>query len=130
MSSLAETEAKPSLEGRRVLVVEDEFLVAMLLETALEDQQCSVVGPFGRLSAALDAAHEETVDLALLDVNLAGEKVFPVAERLAERGIPFLLLSGYGDHALPSDKAHWPVFMKPFKIAELVTKMESLLKLG
>lgn len=128
MKPLIEPETDTVLAGRRIMVVEDESLVAMLLETALEDQQCTLIGPFGRLSAALDAAHRETVDLALLDVNLAGEKVYPVAEALAERNIPFLLLSGYGDQALPPDKPDWPVFQKPFKIAELIAKIESLLK--
>jgi DNA-binding response OmpR family regulator len=130
MKPQAAAQADAALAGRRILVVEDESLVAMLLETALEDQQCVIVGPFARVPAALDAARQEQVDMALLDVNLAGEKVYPVAEALSARGVPFLLLSGYGEQALPPDKPDWPVFQKPFKIAELISRIESVLHAG
>ena len=86
-----------ALEGCRVLVVEDELAIAMLLESALEDEGCVIVGPYGGVRDALAAARNETLDLAVLDINLAGEMVFPVAEVLAERGVPFLILSGYGE---------------------------------
>ena len=68
-----------ALEGCRVLVVEDELAIAMLLESALEDERCVVVGPCGCLRDALAAARNEALDLAVLDVNLEGEMVFPVA---------------------------------------------------
>ncbi len=118
--------AASSLEGRRVLVVEDELLVAMLVETALEDERCIIVGPCDTVSDALRAAQTEKLDLAVLDVNLAGEMVFPVAEVLTERGIPFLLLSGYGETALPADRSHWPVCGKPFRLDELVATLRGL----
>ena len=85
------------------------------------------VGPFGDLSSALAAARSELVDGAVLDINLAGEMVFPVAEALEERGIPFLLLSGYGAMALPQDRSHWPVCDKPFKSDELVTRLDHVI---
>ena len=78
------------LAGTRVLVAEDELLVAMLIEDILEDNGCHVIGPFGSLGDALAAADAATVDVAVLDVNLRGDKIYPVAERLASRGIPFL----------------------------------------
>jgi DNA-binding response OmpR family regulator len=115
-----------TLDGRRVLLVEDEVLVAMLVETALEDENCVIVGPYGDLTAALAAAQCEALDLAVLDVNLAGEMVFPVAEVLARRGVPFLLLSGYGDVALPTDRRHWPICAKPFNLHELVATLSRL----
>ena len=79
------------------------------------------------LSSALVAARAEVVDGAVLDVNLAGQMVFPVAEVLAERGIPFLLLSGYGAMALPPDRRHWPVCDKPFKSDDLLAKLRELI---
>jgi DNA-binding response OmpR family regulator len=115
------------LSGRRILLVEDEVMVAMLLETILQDEDCVTVGPYGDLSSALVAARAEVVDGAVLDVNLAGQMVFPVAEVLAERGIPFLLLSGYGAMALPPDRRHWPVCDKPFKSDDLLAKLRELI---
>lgn len=115
------------LGGRRVLVVEDEVLVAMLVETALEDEHCTVVGPFSSLGEALQAARSEVLDLAVLDINLAGELVFPVAEVLSERGVPFLLLSGYGEVALPRNGSHWPICTKPFRMDELVAVLGRLM---
>jgi len=69
----------PELAGKRILVVEDEMLVAMLIEDMLAEAGCVVIGPFARVPEALAAARTETVDAALLDVNVAGETVFPVA---------------------------------------------------
>jgi DNA-binding response OmpR family regulator len=115
-----------ALAGCRVLVVEDELLVAMLVETALEDESCTVVGPYGGLHEALEAARGEALDLAILDINLGGELVFPVAEILAGRGVPFLLLSGYGEVALPRDRRHWPICSKPFNLHDLVTVLSGL----
>ena len=114
------------LSGLRVLVVEDELAIAMLLEMALEDQHCTIVGPYGRLGEALSAARTESVDIALLDINLAGEMVFPAADALAERHVPFLLLSGYGDTRLPSDRRHWPVCQKPFRLDDLISRLARL----
>jgi DNA-binding response OmpR family regulator len=108
------------LSGCRVLVVEDEVLIAMLLEAALEDAGCVVVGPYSNVTDAAAAAARETLRAALLDVNLGGEKVFPVAELLQDRGVPFLLLSGYGDRATPPEHADWPTHGKPFNTEELL----------
>lgn len=109
----------PDLLGKRVLVVEDELLVAMLVEDMLADAGCVVVGPFARVAEAVIAAQTETVDGALLDVNVAGEKVFPVAYALAKRGVPFLLVTGYGDAALPAEHPEWEAHAKPFKAEHL-----------
>jgi DNA-binding response OmpR family regulator len=121
--------AASGLAGRRVLVVEDEVLVAMLVETALQDENCIIVGPCGTLPEAVEAARTETLDLAVLDINLAGNLVFPAAEVLAARGVPFLLLSGYGEVALPSDRRHWPICAKPFSLHDLVSRLSALLSL-
>ena len=80
--------AKASLAGLKVLVVEDEALVSMLLEDMLSDLGCEIVGPIMRLAEALAAAEDpgQAMDIAILDVNLAGERSFPVAEALERRG--------------------------------------------
>ena len=94
-----------ALQGRRVLVIEDESLVAMLLETILEDMGCAVVGPESNIDDGLTAATTEGgLDAALLDVNVAGREVFPVAEALKARGVPFVFSTGYGEAGLPE---HW-----------------------
>lgn len=101
--------------GRRVLVVEDESLVAMLLETILEDMGCVPVGPASTvdegLQMATDGAH---IDAALLDVNVAGRQVFPIAEALKARGVPFIFSTGYGEGGLPDEWRGLPTLQKPF----------------
>jgi two-component SAPR family response regulator len=113
-----------SLASKRVMVVEDEFLVSMLIEDTLSDNQCSIIGPFSTLHEALTAARIEEVDIALLDVNLRGEKVYPVADLLSERGIPFILLSGYGKAAIPKDRPDWTFCCKPFTPDELAEALK------
>ena len=117
----------PLLVGKRVLVVEDESLVAMLIEGLLEECECSIVGPCSTFEKALEAARTETFDLAVLDVNLRGKMVYPVAELLSERHIPFLFLSGYGDDAIPPGRDAWRVCAKPFKGNDLVKMMSEAL---
>jgi CheY-like chemotaxis protein len=104
------------LAGKRVLIVEDETLVAMLLEDMIAELGGSVVGPASRLDRALQIARDPSVaiDVALLDVNLAGEDAFPVAAALAERGVPFAFSTGYGGDRLPQRWSGRPALNKPF----------------
>ena len=104
------------LAGLKVLVVEDEALVSMLLEDMLTDHGCEVVGAASRLSQALDLVADETLDFdaAILDVNLGGDPIFPVAEALAKRGAPFVFATGYGASGLPDHWRHRPTLQKPF----------------
>lgn len=99
------------------------MLVSLLIEDALTNSQCIIVGPYDRVPAALEAARTLALDAAVLDVNLAGTKVYPVAEMLSRRGIPFLLLSGYGLDAAPVEHPSWPVCSKPFKASQLTTML-------
>ncbi|WP_284947074.1 response regulator [Acidisoma cladoniae] len=115
------------LDRKRVLVVEDEMLVALLIEDLLYDLGCIVIGPFGTLRKALDAAASEAFDLAVLDVNLAGERAYPVAEVLTGRNIPFVFLSGYGQSAMPRNRPEWKVCSKPFRREALATALASRL---
>ena len=104
-----------ALEGRTILVVEDESLVAMLLETMLEDLSCQPVGPIGDVEEALAAIEaEDTLDAALLDVNVAGREVFPVAAALKAKGVPFVFSTGYGEGGLPDEWKGHPTIQKPF----------------
>jgi len=115
---------RTTLAGLRVLVVEDEMLVSLLIEDVLTDQKCTVVGPFERVPGALAAAQTEQLDLAVLDVNIAGVKVYPVAEALAARRIPFVFVSGYGQNAVPADRPNWRVCSKPFRPTDLVSMLK------
>lgn len=111
---------KSDLSGLRVLVVEDALLIADLIVEVLRDHGCNVVGPVPRLGQGLALATVEQLDGALLDVNLAGERCFPIVEALAARGIPFALLTGYGDTGIPSEYRGATRLTKPFHIDSLV----------
>jgi DNA-binding response OmpR family regulator len=117
-----------TLEGARVLVVEDEYLVAALIEQILESAGCIVMGPIPRVPEALDAVEHDGYDAAVLDVNLAGERINPVAKALSERDVPFMFVTGYGANALPREYAERPHIGKPFRIAELLAVLSSILK--
>jgi two-component SAPR family response regulator len=111
------------LSGLRVLVVEDEAAISLLLEDMLMDFGCEVVGPAARLSTALDAVERETLDLAILDVNVAGEPIYPVAETLQRKGIPFVFSTGYGTAGIKDVFRDRPVLQKPFAQHDLHQKL-------
>jgi DNA-binding response OmpR family regulator len=114
------------LEGLKVLVVEDEFLVATLIEDMLTSAGCVVSGPIPRLAEALDAVHRGTFDAAVLDVNLAGDRIDPVADVLARRNVPFMFVTGYSTGALPDVHAERPRLCKPFRMADLLDMVASV----
>lgn len=115
-----------NLTARRILVVEDDLVIAVLIEEALQDLGCVVVGPVGKLDTALRLADDEALDGAILDVTIRGGKIFPVVERLQARGVPFVLASGYGDWALPEAFRNQPRLTKPFRVEELKAQMQLL----
>lgn len=101
--------------GRRVLIVEDESLVAMLLETILEDMGCVPVGPAATVDEGLQLIDAGApLDAALLDVNVAGRQVFPIAEALKAGGVPFVFSTGYGEGGLPDEWRGQATLQKPF----------------
>lgn len=108
-----------ALARQRVLVVEDEFLVAMTLQDCLEEWGYEVVGPSGRLEDALALVEAEAVDAAIIDVNLAGQTIFPLAARLKAKGIPFVLTTGYERSVIPDEFKDAPWLQKPVREAEL-----------
>jgi CheY-like chemotaxis protein len=111
------------LNGLRILVVEDEAAISLLLEDMLLDFGCEVVGPAARLTAALDIAQRETLDLAILDVNVAGEPVYPVVEALEARKVPFVFSTGYGSAGIRDLYRDRPVLQKPFAQHDLRQKL-------
>ena len=116
------------LAGRRVLVVEDEMMVAMLVADMLTELGCAVVGPAHALETALDlAASQPAPDVALLDVNLAGQPVFAVADALREMGVPAIFSTGYGDMALREADRGAPVLHKPFLAGDLARALAEAL---
>ena len=109
----------------RVLVVEDEGLVAMMLEDLLEDLGCEIAGSVGSVGAALDwVGGGGSADFALLDVNLAGEQVYPVADALTARGVPFAFATGYGEDHDPRFKDA-PLLGKPIRQERLAALLRS-----
>jgi CheY-like chemotaxis protein len=118
------------LNGLRILIVEDEAAISLLLEDMLLDFGCEVVGPAGRLSAALDLAAKETFDLAILDVNVAGEPIYPVAETLERRNVPFVFSTGYGSAGIKDAYRDRPVVQKPFAQSDLRQRLLSALQNG
>lgn len=105
------------LEGRRILVVEDDYLVALTVVELLEDVGAEVVGPVSTAdeAVALVTAGDIAIDAAILDVNLDGETSFPVADALAERNVFFVFATGYGGAVLGDHYRHYPRCQKPFE---------------
>ena len=99
--------------GNRVLLVEDEILVAMMMKDILTELGFSVIGPFSRLSEAMVAAVHEDINAGIIDVNLGGEFVYPVADVLAARKIPFVFITGYGVESIDSRFEYVPIVKKP-----------------
>jgi CheY-like chemotaxis protein len=114
------------LRGRRILVVEDEALVAMLVEDALMDAGCTVLGPATSVSQALALLRHNRPEAAVLDLNLCGETSEPVADALVSLGVPFLVATGYGAEGLPPGHRDVPVLAKPYDPAELTATLARL----
>jgi CheY-like chemotaxis protein len=122
----ARAEARPL----RILLVEDEMMVAMLVEDILVDAGHVVIGPLAQADKALQAAGNETLDLAILDVNINGGSVYPVAEALAARGIPFVFATGYGACGLDEGWQDRPTLQKPFRRDDLYRVVRQLAPSG
>jgi PAS domain S-box-containing protein len=100
---------------RRVLLVEDETLIAMMMEGLLRDLELEVVGPFGTVHDALEAVRHEAIDAAILDVNLGGEMAYPIAQLLQAKKVPFVFMTGYGSETITMPFANVRVFQKPLE---------------
>jgi len=116
------------LSGQRVLVVEDEFLIASYLADWLGECGAVVLGPAATLGEALLLAKtKQPLDCALLDINLQGDMAFPVADALAERGVAFVFLTGYGQDVIPARYANVPHYEKPINHAALMRGLARVL---
>jgi CheY-like chemotaxis protein len=116
------------LGGLNALVVEDEAIISFLIEDMLRDLGCVEVWHAGSIRDAFARLDTHRPDVALLDVNLGGEPVFPVAERLDDAGIPFVFATGYGQRGLPPAWAPKPVIQKPFDLDVLGEKLRLALR--
>lgn len=113
--------------GKRILVVEDEPIVAISLQDMLEALGYEVVGPAFRVAAAVELAGRERVDAAILDVNMGEGDSFGVADRLRERGIPYLFATGYGREGLEPGHEQAAVLQKPYREAQVDAALRALL---
>ncbi|MGH6794216.1 MAG: response regulator [Methylocella sp.] len=111
---------------RRVLIVEDEGMVAMLLEEMLTDLGHEVVAIVGRVDRAVELAFEAAVDVAVLDVNLNGQQIYPVATALKSRGVPFVFATGYDNSGLNEEWRSVPTLQKPFQARDLERVMREV----
>ncbi|HSI42415.1 MAG TPA: response regulator [Xanthobacteraceae bacterium] len=110
-----------ALGGRRILILEDESLVSMMIEAMVEELGCEVLGNHGSIERALefiDQRHAD-IDIAVLDVNVGGARSYDVAQALAGRGVPFIFSSGYDEGGIDTVWRNHPRLMKPFRLEEL-----------
>jgi DNA-binding response OmpR family regulator len=114
------------LEGLRILVVEDDFLLAETVVRALDRAGCVVIGPAGPCDRAVELAGRSDVDVALLDINLHGEHCYSAAWLLLERKVPFAFMTAYSRSYIPSELASVAVLAKPFDETELLTMVAKL----
>ncbi len=110
----------------RLLVVEDEYLIRMLLEDMLADLGYDVAAAVGTIGEASELATNGDFTAAILDVNLDGQEIFPVADILAKRGLPFVFVTGYGERSLPEPYRNRPALQKPFQVEQLESALAGL----
>lgn len=119
------------LSGCRILVVEDEYLLADELRRALEGAGATVIGPIGHLPTAMARARaEHAIDAAVLDLNLGGAEVFPLAELLAERGVPMIFSTGYDAVSVPPRFAHVTACLKPVSLPAVIAALQGVITSG
>jgi len=115
-----------SAPGKRLLIVEDEFLIAIMLEDMLTELDFDVAGTASNPARALELIASTEFDAAILDVNLDGCDSFAVAAALSERRIPFIFTTGYGASRVLPEFAHHPVVQKPYRLEELSDALRQL----
>lgn len=111
--------ASRAADSTKVLVVEDDAIIAMMVEDMLSDLGCVIVATAGKLEPALALAETLSFDLAMLDVNLNGKESFPIAEVLTRRGVPFVFATGYGARVTASRYRDAPTLQKPYDQKQL-----------
>lgn len=116
---------RPNLRGCKVLVVEDEMMIAMLIEDMLEELGCELIGPASNVKRALELIASETIEIALLDVNLDGQATDAIAHELQRRGVPFVFATGYGATGVPKQYNDRAVLQKPFQKTDLAAALST-----
>jgi CheY-like chemotaxis protein len=112
--------------GRRILVVEDELMIRMLLDGMLEDLGYTMTAEAGAIDEAMALAKQADFDAAILDVNLNGQPITPVVEVLIERGLPFVFATGYGQRGVPEAYRTNPTLQKPFQVEALEQALKAI----
>jgi len=117
-----------AITGCRVLILEDEAILAFALEDMLADLGCEVVGPALRLPEAFSLVERESLDAAVLDVNIGGDRSYGVAENLERRGVPFIFATGYGSAGVELKRPGVHVLTKPYRQREMEAELVRLLE--
>ena len=120
-------QSKP-LAGARILIVEDEVLVAMDIEMALDNAGCAIVGPASTVHEAVGFIGHELLDIAVLDLNLNGEKSFAIADALTAAGVPFVWVTGHSADVIPPRHRRQPLVTKPFLQSALIAALARVLR--
>jgi CheY-like chemotaxis protein len=124
------TQLQSATPAKRILVVEDELMIRMLLEDMLGELGYTVAAEAARIEEALEAAKNADFDIAILDVNLNGQPISPVADALVARGMPFVFATGYGERGLPEPYRDRPTLKKPFQMDGLKQMLQTALERG
>jgi CheY-like chemotaxis protein len=124
------TSGEVSVAGKRILVVEDELMIRMLLQDMLADLGHTLAGEAGRIDEAMALAKDGDFDVAILDVNLNGQPISPVVEVLIARGLPFVFATGYGQRGVPEPYRNTPTLQKPFQVDALAQAIEAAAPTG
>jgi CheY-like chemotaxis protein len=124
------TQLQSAASAKRILVVEDELMIRMLLEDMLGELGYTVAAEAARIEEALEAAKNADFDIAILDVNLNGQPISPVADALVARGMPFVFATGYGERGLPEPYRDRPTLKKPFQMDGLKQMLQTALDRG
>ena len=117
-----------AINGKRILIVEDEIVVALFMEDILAEFGFQVMGVASRLEETM--GRERDYDLAVLDVHLNGKSVFDFADKLAEEGVPFVFATGYGERGIPERHRGRPVLQKPFSPDDLKRALSNLVAMA
>jgi CheY-like chemotaxis protein len=119
--------SKRELSNRKVLVVEDEMIIAMLIEDMLDEFGCKLVGPATNVPRALELIGKESIAVAVLDLNLDGKDTYAIADALQRKNVPFIFATGYGSTGLRQEYGNRPVLQKPFQARDLETALTEAL---
>lgn len=115
------------LTGRKIFLVEDSPVVSSFAEDVLAELGCEVVGPAANMASARELAQEATMDGAIVDLRIRGDKIFPICEILAGRGVPFVITSGYADWTMPEKWQDRPQLPKPYTLGDVEAALGKLL---